>query len=145
MSFPIANLELGAPLSPVSQRFNLDMFKSGDIKTIHNDQAAAEREGLKAPIAVGPQVAALIFRMMRSAFREHWVVGGRCALTFRRATAADAFATAHGVLKSKTAEGDKVRLEFDVWIETEDKEKTIVGTASALVPPADAGQNGPTA
>lgn len=134
MSTTQANMDLGASLPPVSQRFSLDMFKTGDIKTIHNDQAAAEREGLKAPIAVGPQVAALIFRMMRSAFREHWTVGGRCSLTFRRATAADAFATARGVLRSKTLEGDGVRLEFDVWVETADKEKTIVGTASALVP-----------
>ena len=145
MSSTFAAMELGASLPPVSQRFSLDMFKTGDIKTIHNDQAAAEREGLKAPIAVGPQVAALVFRMMRSAFRENWITGGRCSLTFRRATAADAFATAHGVLKSKTLEGDGVRLEFDVWIETEDKEKTIVGTASALVPAGPAQQGRPKA
>jgi acyl dehydratase len=134
MSSPFADLQLGASLPPVSQRFHLDMFKSGDIKTIHNDQEAAEREGLKAPIAVGPQVAALIFRMMRSAFRQHWIIGGRCSLTFRRITPADAFATAHGVLRSKTLEGDAVRLEFDVWVETENGEKSIVGSASALVP-----------
>lgn len=134
MSTIFTDMELGATLPPVSQRFNVQMFRTGDIKTIHNDQAAAEREGLKAPIAVGPQVAALIFRMMRSAFRQHWIVGGRCSLVFRRATGADAFATAKAVLRSKTLEGDGVRLEFDVWVENETSEKTIVGTASALVP-----------
>lgn len=127
-------MELGSQLPPVSQRFNLDMFRTGDIKTIHNDQAAAEREGLKAPIAVGPQVAALIFRMMRSSFGESWIAGGKASVTFRRATPADAFATARGVLKSTALEGDFVRLTFDVWIETETGEKVIVGTASALVP-----------
>lgn len=140
MSTIFADMELGTALAPVSQRFSVDMFRTGDIKTIHNDQAAAEREGLKAPIAVGPQVSALIFRMMRSAFRQYWIVGGRCSLTFRRATGANAFATAKAVLRSKSLEGGGVRLEFDVWVENEASERTIVGTASALVPGRAAAQ-----
>ena len=46
--------ELGYLLPAVSKQMSIEMFKS-DIKTIHNDQEAAEREGLPAPIAVGPQ------------------------------------------------------------------------------------------
>src|SRR2546429_497407 len=77
MPYPTEHPVLGTYLPPVASRFTADMFKGGDIKTIHNDQAAAAREGLSAPIAVGPQVAALIFRMMRGALREGWIRGGR--------------------------------------------------------------------
>src|ERR1700720_4552216 len=106
-----ADTPLGAALTPVSRIFSVEMFASGGIKTIHNDQEAAKREGLDAPIAVGPQVAALIFLMMRETLREGWITGGRSALTFRRPTPVDQHAVAHGVLKSKAAEGpDKLRV-----------------------------------
>jgi acyl dehydratase len=134
MSKLTADTPVGTSLSPVSTRFTIEMFKSGDVKTIHNDQAAAEREGLAAPIAVGPQVAALIFRMLRNALREGWICGGRSSLTFRRPTPVDQTTVANGVLTGKAKEGDQVRLEFDVWVELPDGEKTIVGTASGLVP-----------
>lgn len=129
---------VGTALPPQSTRFTVEMFRSGDIKTIHNDHAAAQREGLPAPIAVGPQVAALIFRMMRVAFRDGWVTGGRSSLTFRRPTPVDVHASAKGILRAKTPESAEcVRLEFDVWVELPDGEKTIVGTASGLVRRAD--------
>jgi hypothetical protein len=110
------------------------MFGAGGIKTIHNNQEAAAREGLMAPIAVGPQVAALIFRMMRENLREGWITGGRCSLTFRRPTPVDQTAVAYAVLTAKEAEGpDHLRVQFDVWVQLPDGEKTIVGTASGLV------------
>jgi acyl dehydratase len=129
-----ANMAIGSQLQSVTTTFSVDMFASGGIKTIHNDQEAAEREGLSAPIAVGPQVAALIFRMMRESLGEGWISGGRCALTFRRPTPVDQTAVAHGILKSKTPEGsDRFRLEFDVWVQLPNGEKTIVGNASGLI------------
>ncbi len=127
---------VGTELPLFARRFRNEMFAMGDIKTIHNDDAAAQREGLPRAVAVGPQVAALIFRMMRSCFEEGWIVGGRVALTFRRPVWSNDFATAHGVIKDKEVEGDKVRVVCDVWIERGDGEKAIVGTCSALVPGA---------
>jgi acyl dehydratase len=130
-----ADMPIGTQLPSVSTTFSIEMFAGGGVKTIHNDREAAEREGLSAPIAVGPQVAALIFRMMRENLREGWITGGRCALTFRRPTPVDQRAVAHGVLKSKVAEGaDQLRVEFDVWVQLPDGEKTIVGSASGLIP-----------
>ena len=76
MAFLNSKTPLGFELPSVSRQFSVEMFKSDDEKTIHNDQAAAEREGLPAPVAVGPQVAALIFRMMHSCFEEGWIKGG---------------------------------------------------------------------
>ncbi len=125
------DVEIGTALEPVSRTFSVDMF-AGATKTIHNDREAAEREGLSAPVAVGPQVAALIFRMLRAAFGAGWIQGGRVSLTFRRPTFCGAAATAHGVVTGKQREGGGTRLTCDVWVETADGEKTIVGTASGL-------------
>lgn len=126
--------KVGIALPPVSRTFTLDMFATPEgAKTIHNDQETAESEGLPEPIAVGPQVAALIFRMMRSSFEEGWLVGGKSALTFRRPIPSDCFATARGVVTERRPEGDKMRIVCDVWVETPEIERAIVGTCSGLV------------
>ncbi len=127
---------VGTELPVFARRFRPEMFAAGGARTIHNDDAAARREGLPRAVAVGPQVAALIFRMMRSCFEEGWIVGGRAALTFRRPVWSHDFATARGTIREKEAEGSKVRVVCDVWVERTDGEKAIVGTCSALVPGA---------
>jgi len=134
MAWLTAQHQVGMPLEPVSRRFAPEMFAAGGAKTIHNDAEAAQREGLAGPIAVGPQIAALIFRMMGQAFGKGWIEGGKISISFRRPTASDAFATAKGVITEIAREGEMVRIACDVWVETEDGKKTIQGTASGLVP-----------
>jgi acyl dehydratase len=128
-----ADVRLGTECPSVSKQFNVDMFKSGDVLTLHNDQKAAELEGLPRPIAVAPQVAALIFRMMRMSFGNGWIVGGKGSLTFRRPVWADDFATARGVVAGKMIEDNHVRVTCNVWVERADGEHAIVGICSALV------------
>lgn len=125
--------EIGTKLPVISKQLSVDMFKSGEVKTIHNDQAAAEREGLPAPIAVGPQTAALIFKMMSLSFDEGWYAGGKASLTFRRPIFCHEFISAKGRVKEKQPEGDKTRLVCEVWIEKADGVKAVVGTCSGLV------------
>ncbi len=124
---------VGTELVPVAMKLRLDMFAAGGLKTIHNDAEAASREGLAFPIAVGPQVAALIFRMMRNAFGAGWIVGGATAMTFRRPIHSEAFVVARGRVTETKPENGNTRLVCDVWVETESGEKTIVGTASGVV------------
>jgi acyl dehydratase len=127
------DVRVGTELPAVSKQFNVDMFKLGNVRTLHNDQAAAELEGLPRPIAVAPQVSALIFRMMRMVFGDGWIVGGKGSLTFRRPVWANDFATARAVVTESTVEGDRTRIHCDVWVERGDGEHAIVGTCSALV------------
>ncbi len=134
MPWMTEDVAVGASLPPVSRKFNIEMFAAGGAKNIHNDQAAAEREGLRAPIAVGPQVAALIFRMLRTSFGDGWVKGGTASITFRRPTFCDDFATAKGVVTEKSVDGDNWCIACDVWVETQSGAKTIVGSASGLLP-----------
>jgi acyl dehydratase len=125
---------VGYELPPVSRKFEVEDFAAGGAKTIHNDQAAAEREGLPGPIAVGPQVAALIYRMMHDSFGGGWIVGGDSDLTFRRPVAIDERATARGTVTDRQSLPDgHVRVVCDVWVETASGVKAIVGNCSGLV------------
>lgn len=128
------HVPLGTELPPLSMQYSTEMFKLGDVKTLHNDYEAARLEGLPRPVAVAPQVAALIFRMMTSCFGAGWIVGGKGSLTFRRPVWSDDFATAHAVVVAKALEGDRVRVSCDVWVERGDGERAVVGTCSALCP-----------
>ena len=97
MAIITAETPIGYELPSLARRFNISMFAAGGMKTIHNDEEAARAEGLVGPIAVGPQVAALIFRMMGLCFGAGWIVGGRNALTFRRPVGVYDFCVAGGV------------------------------------------------
>ena len=125
---------VGFELPAVSRKFEVADFAAGGAKTIHNDQAAAEREGLPGPIAVGPQVAALIHRMMHAGFGEGWIVGGQGDLTFRLPVAIDERATARGTVTGKETLADgRLRVICDVWVETASGTKAIVGSCSGVV------------
>lgn len=134
-----ANVVTGNKLPTVSKKFRLEDFKRGDEKTIHTDYEAAAREGLPAPVAIGPQVAALIFRQMRLCFGEGWVVGGKFDLSFRRPVFVTDFCVARGVVTKTEEEGDKLRVHCDIWIENQKGDKVITGTTSGLVPLASKG------
>ncbi len=124
----------GDELPSVARQFRLDDFKRADEQTIHTDVEAARREGLEAPVAVGPQVASLIFRQLRAAFGKGWIEGGRCEVTFRRPVLVTDFCVARGNVTRTAPAGDgATRVDCDVWIENQRGEKVIVGTASGLV------------
>lgn len=127
------NIELNQNLPPLSLRLTKAMFAAGDVRTIHNDDEAAQREGLPGAIAVGPQVASLIFRMMRGSFGQGWVGAGKSALSFRRPISSDGFVIAKGRIVGKWLEGDSIRVECEVWVETLDGTHAVAGSASALV------------
>ena len=129
----------GFELPTVSKKFRLEDFKRGDERTIHTDYEAAAKEGLPAPVAIGPQVAALTFRQLRLCFGDGWIIGGRQDLTFRKPVFVTDFCVARGVVTKTEREADKLRVYCDVWIENQKKNKVIVGTASGLVPIAREG------
>lgn len=133
MSLIGKNVAVGHKLPTVSKKFRLDDFKRADEKTIHTDYEAAAKEGLPAPVAIGPQVAALLFRQFRLCFGMGWIVGGKFDLTFRKPVFVTDFCVARSVVTRTEPEGGKVRVHCDVWVENQKQDKVIVGTASALV------------
>jgi acyl dehydratase len=133
MSAIDATVSVGDTLPTVSKKFRLEDFRRGDEKTIHTDYEAAAKEGLPAPVAIGPQVAALTFRQLRLCFGSGWIVGGRYDLTFRKPVFVTDFCVARGKVTKTEPEGDKLRVHCDVWVENQKVEKVIAGTASGLV------------
>ena len=123
----------GCALPEIACQFRLEHFKRADERTIHTDMEAARREGLPAPIAIGPQVAALIFRLLRLGYERGWIEGGRCELTFRRPVYVTDFCVAKGLVTRRETTASGVRLHCDVWIENQSGEKVIVGSASGPV------------
>lgn len=128
------NVAVGSDLPEIAKQFRLEDFKRGDEKTIHTDYEAAAREGLSAPVAIGPQVAALLFRQLRLCFGMGWMVGGKYDLSFRRPVFVTDFCVARGKITGVTEEGDALRIACDVWVENQKGAKVITGSASGLVP-----------
>lgn len=129
------NVAVGDDLPSIARQYRLDDFKRADEQTIHTDVAAARREGLEAPVAIGPQIASLIFRQLSEAFGRGWLEGGMCNLTFRRPVLVTDFCVAKGKVTGKSTDaGGTTRVECDVWIENQRGEKVIVGSASGLIP-----------
>ena len=125
---------VGFELPTIAKKFRLEDFKRADEKTIHTDYEAAAREGLPAPVAIGPQVAALLFRQLRLCFGNGWIIGGKWNLSFRRPVFVTDFCVARGTVAKTEAEGGNLRIHCEVWIENQDGNKVIAGTASGLVP-----------
>ena len=72
--------------------------------------------------------------MMMLCFEEGWIVGGKGSVVTRRSAGIDDLITAKGYVTSKVPEGDtKLRVECEVWVETDKGEKVIVGQCSGLV------------
>lgn len=137
MSIITKDVKLGFELPAVSKKFRIEDFRRGDEKTIHTDHEAAAKEGLPAPVAVGPQVAALIFRQMRLCFGAGWIVGGRFDLTFRKPVFVTDFCVARGIVTKTEREGEKLRVHCDVRVENQEQGIVITGRASAVVPIVD--------
>ena len=134
MAVLTAQSQPGQELPEFACQYTPAHFRRADEATIHTDVEAAKREGLPAPVATGPQIAALIFRQLRTCFGRGWIEGGRCDLTFRRPVYVTDFCVARGVVKRREELPEGVRLHCDVWIENGGGDKVIVGTASGLVP-----------
>src|SRR5665213_3567899 len=118
---------VGLELPEFACQFTLAHFKRADEATIHTDMEAAQREGLTAPVATGPQVAALTFRQLRLCFGSGWIEGGRCELTFRRPIYVTDFCVARGTVLRREETGGTTRIYCEVWIENRAGEKVIVG------------------
>lgn len=137
-------VDIGWELPPVSRQMSLKQFEERHAllygegawphKNIHSDAEAAKAEGLSEPVGSAPTFFALITRAMMANFGSGWVVGGKASLKMVKSVYARNFVTAKGVLREKQPHGDAVRYVFDVWVENEERQKVVVGTASALVP-----------
>jgi acyl dehydratase len=141
---------IGWSLPMASRQMSLDQFRAratllyrdgasnsesaAPRRSLHTDDEAARLEGLKAPVAAGPTVMALVTRAMMTTFGDGWIRGGKLSLKMIRPVYAQDFVTAKGRLTETSEEDGRTRLSFEVWVENGKHEKVTVGTASALLP-----------
>ena len=129
---------IGYALPQVSRRLDVGLNQittnDGQLDTIHTDAEAAAREGLCEPIAIGSRLFGVIPRLMMICFDEGWIVGGKGSVVTRRPAGINDLITAKGYVKSKTVETEeKLRIECEVWVETDKGVKVMVGQCSGLV------------
>ena len=138
MAIITENTPIGYALPQVSRRLDVGLNQittnDGQLDTIHTDAEAAAREGLSEPIAIGSRIFGVIPRMMMICFDEGWIVGGKGSVVTRRPAGINDLITAKGYVKSKTVETEeKLRIECEVWVETDKGVKVMVGQCSGLV------------
>ena len=130
------DMDVGQMLPPVQKDVtfeNIRLFSMWSNRNIHTDWEIAIKGGLPAPIAQGLMSHAYLAEMLTQFFGKIWLQGGKIDVKFIRFTLPGDVVTVGGVVREKIEEGAAVRFNCDVWCESLSGEKTVVGTASALV------------
>jgi acyl dehydratase len=130
------DMNVGQKLPPVQKDVsfeNIRLFSMWSNRNIHTDWEVAIKGGLPAPIAQGLMSHAYLCEMLTRFFGKNWLQGGRIDVKFIRYTLPGDVVTAMGVIKEKIEEGSAVRFNCEVWCESLSGEKTVIGTAGALV------------
>lgn len=130
------SMEVGQALPPVQKEVtfeNIRLFSMWSNRNIHTDWEVATKGGFPAPIAQGLMSHAYLCEMLTQFFGKNWLQGGKIEVKFLRYTLPGDVVTAMGVVRERIEEGAAVRFNCEVWVESLSGEKTVVGTASAVV------------
>jgi acyl dehydratase len=136
MTMANRNMEIGQDLPPVRKEVSfkdMRLFSMWSNLNIHTDWETAKKGGLPAPIAQGLMSHAYLSEMLTTFFGRNWLQGGKLEVKFINYTLPGDMITARGVVSEKVEEAEGVRFQCEVWCESLSGEKTVVGTASALV------------
>ncbi|MEX2375683.1 MAG: MaoC family dehydratase [Dehalococcoidia bacterium] len=135
--------ESGAEFSGKKKRISLERlwtFSGGPFvldgwpkKNLHTDPDFAKRVGLPALAASATQLQGHIAEMLVDLFGDEWLTNGMMDVKIIDITKDDDVSQVKAVFKEATSEDGRQRLMFDVWCETQDGRKTIVGTCSGLL------------
>ena len=107
---------------------------SGDFNPIHVDPDFAATSQFGGTIAHGMMVAASISEAMASAFKRHWLEGGRLKIRFKAPVRPGDSVTAFGQVKSIRDRGDVSEVVCSVGVRKQDGEVAISGEATVLLP-----------
>lgn len=121
---------VGYRLQPISKRAIIQLMGSrlwGRFNPNHWDPDYAAATGLDAPIQTGEMSSAYIAEMCVNHFGADLFRNARIVCKYIASTLANEVITSHGVVASKTPEGDGYRFRVDVWCDNEAGEKKTVG------------------
>jgi acyl dehydratase len=123
--------ELPTLVKEIPQR-KIDAYSGVRPRSIHSDEAWAQRKGFRAPLAQGMMSTAYVSEMMTNFLGAGFVKGGTISVAFTQPVYAGDRLTVHGRVKDKRAEDGATRIIVEVWCENQDGEQTAIGTASGL-------------
>jgi acyl dehydratase len=125
--------EIGQVLEPITKRVTLDKSRIYQgwpaARNRHTDYAAAQATGLREPNINGGQTAECLGELFIKFFGAGFL-GGSLSVKFIGFVSIDDEITARGVVTGRTAEGDRVRLTVDMWVEDGEGRKLLAGTAT---------------
>ncbi len=131
------DLAVGFELEPITKKITLDKSRIYEgwpaTRSRHCDYDAAHATGLPAPNVNGAVVAGVLGELFIKFFGESYI-GGKLSFNLIRQVQIDDELTARGVIKDKVTEDGGVRLVLDVWLDNQNGDKVLVGSASGLVP-----------
>ena len=128
-------LELGEELPPLEKTIEqrqIDCYSGVRPHSIHTDPDWARKKGFKAPLAQGMMSTAYVSQLMVNVLGEGYIKGGGMSVAFTKPVFVGDTLTVRGRVKSREAEGDRIRVTVDVWCQNQDGAMTMVGTASGL-------------
>jgi acyl dehydratase len=131
------DLAIGFELEPVTKTITLDKSRIYEgwpaSRSRHCDYDAAHATGLPAPNINGAVVAGVLGELFIKFFGESYI-GGTLSFNLIRQVQVDDELTARGVVKDKIEGPEGVRLVLDVWLDNQNGDKVLVGSASGLAP-----------
>lgn len=102
-------------------------------RNLHNDEDIARSVGFPTIMMMGAQGIEYISQMCALYFGQAWARTGKLKTTFLKPVSPPQRLKAEGIVLGKTHEGSITRFTIQVWLEDEDGDKVIVGTANAIV------------
>ena len=107
--------------------------KGWPVKNLHTDLETARAVGLPCIAASGTQCQGYVVEILLDLFGEEWLSGGSMTAKFISIVGVDSVIRAKGLVRARSEESERVRVELDVWCENQEGAKVLVGTASGLV------------
>ncbi|MDD5759694.1 MAG: MaoC/PaaZ C-terminal domain-containing protein [Desulfobulbaceae bacterium] len=112
---------------------HMRLYTLWSVRNTHTDWEWAKKSGVPAPICQGLMIHAYVSEMCTKFFGENWFKGGKLDVRFASYTLPGDVIEIKGVVREKIAAGDAFRFNCDIWVENQAGEKTLIGSASALV------------
>jgi hypothetical protein len=133
MNISSKDIQIGQEIPRLIKKAKLTPPRGGYPWGSPHNEEYAKSLGFKGPLIAGSTALAYISESMLHFFGEGWIKGGKLDVSFIGGVVDGETVTVKGFLREKVSEDSAFRLVIDVWMENEDGEKVITGTASGLI------------
>lgn len=116
-------------------------FSGGPLKNapnwpsvnVHTDFRYAQGTGVPKPCASGTQYLGHVTSLLVDLFGVEWLTYGDMEFKLIKMVLVDSTITPYVRVRHREECADKIRLELDVWVEDQDGDAVLTGTATAHV------------